>query len=169
MKKFIIQFSIGISLLLSSASAQQAQVLEMFHGEECPHCQAQMRWLPQLEAAYPALEIRKYEVWHNAENQALMANRLNEIGETSTGVPTNIVEGEVVTGFNPEGLVALLEKNYGAPVTDRAALVAGEASGVTLTEGDAGVNWKTLIIILAATFGLIGGVFFFTGGNKSGV
>lgn len=41
-----------------------------FYGEECPDC---IRMMPRLErlARETGIELAKYEVWHNAENDAL--------------------------------------------------------------------------------------------------
>ncbi len=89
--------------------------LEFFHGAECPHCHEEKAWFPQLKALYPNLVIKEYEVWHNPENKKLMKKRLEELNETSSGVPTNIIENEVLVGFSSKKLLALIEKKYGKP------------------------------------------------------
>ncbi len=127
MKKILLGFVLSL-FVFTPALAQKAQVLEFFHGRDCPHCHKEQAWFPTLKEAYPGLDIKMYEVWYNEENQALMQKRLQEIGEQSDAVPTNIIEGEMVVGFDPGKIVDLLEKNYGAPATDRDALLEAGAN-----------------------------------------
>lgn len=112
----ILTISICVSILpFSLVSAQEIPVLEMFHGRECPHCQKQMKWLPTLEKMYPGIEIKKYEVWHEPANQALLEARLAKLGQKFSGVPTNIIKGEVIVGFQSERILEEMEKNFGPP------------------------------------------------------
>lgn len=123
MKKLLFSI-LGISSLFGGffslftapeVSAQQAPVMEFYHGAECPHCHAEKKWFPTLLSYYPDLVIEEYEVWHAPENQKKMQARLKELGKTSGGVPTNIIGDSVIVGFNPEGILAALEANYGPP------------------------------------------------------
>ncbi len=78
-------------------------VLELFYGEECPHCHNELEWLDSLDMnKYPNLRIEKYETWHDEENSDLFKARMKELGEVAQGVPTNIIGGEVVVGFSDE-------------------------------------------------------------------
>lgn len=129
MKK-IISFSLLIAsflILIPASFAQKIPTLEMFHGRECPHCHKQMEWLPELKEMYPDVEIKKYEVWHDTENQALFSARMAELGKKAEGVPTNIIEGDVSVGFNPVQILQLMEKHYGAPT---GKTVAAEAVAI---------------------------------------
>ena len=115
MKKIVLGFILGASFVSVSALAQQRAVLEFFHGAECPHCHEEKGWFPELQQMYPDLEIREYEIWHDEKNRLLAETRLAELGQKLDGVPTNIIEGEVVVGFNQQKIEQLLEKNYGPP------------------------------------------------------
>jgi len=106
---------VAFFLFFSEVFAQQIPVLEVFHGRECPHCQKEMKWLPTLQKMYPSLKIKEYEVWHDEANKALVSKRMKEMGKEFTGVPTNIIEGEVIVGFQPERIVEVLKAKYGAP------------------------------------------------------
>lgn len=106
---------LALFVFVGSALAQQIPTLDFFHGRECPHCQNEKKWFPELKKAYPDIVINEYEVWHDAANQALMNERLDALGAESNGVPTNIIGNEVVTGFVPDAILAILEKNYGPP------------------------------------------------------
>ena len=127
-------------------SAQSIPVLEMFHGQECPHCHKQIKWLPTLEKMYPGINIKEYEVWHNPENKILLDARLAELGQKFTGVPTNIIGGEVVVGFQPEKILELMEKNFGPP------------EKIELSEADESSNLllKSLVLVV-----LGGGLIFY--------
>ena len=120
MKKFRgILIAIMLTFSLTQVFAQKVPVIELFHGAECPHCHAEMKFLPVLEKMYPDLKIEKYEVWHNEENKALADKRLAEFGQKLEGVPTNIIGEDVIVGFQPEKMIKVLEKNYGKPAISR--------------------------------------------------
>ena len=137
--------------------AQQIPTLDFFQGRECPHCQNQKKWLPTLRLAYPDIVINEYEVWHDTENQAIWAARLAEIGETPSGVPSNIIGDTHITGFSPARIVAALEANYGPPAVDILAMEVEEAEPEGLD--------LVLILIVLGGLGLAGGIAFF--GKKS--
>lgn len=119
MKKLLAGFFFGLVVLFSNvALAQQKPILELFHGRECPHCHAEFKWLPQLEKAYPDVEIREYEVWHDAANRVLWEARLRELGQTPRAVPTNIIGNDVIVGFDAQGIATAFEKYYGPPAID---------------------------------------------------
>lgn len=116
--KWILVLFFGMSSWLYGAEAQKIPTLDFFHGRECPHCQNEKAWFPTLKQAYPDIVINEYEVWHEPANQVLWAQRLAEFDMEPSGVPTNIIGDEVITGFAPEQIVAALEATYGAPAVD---------------------------------------------------
>jgi len=136
------------ALPLTSFS-QDIPTLDFFHGRECPHCQNQKKWFPTLKQAYPDIVINEYEVWHDTENQALWAATLAEIGETPSGVPSNIIAGQQITGFSPDRILAALEANYGPPAVD--------VTTIEITEEENGALDLTLILIVLAGLGIAGG------------
>ena len=46
--------------------------LYLFHGDGCPHCAEELKFLDTIQDNYPNLEIVKYEVWYNDENAELL-------------------------------------------------------------------------------------------------
>lgn len=114
-----------------STFAQQIPTLEFFYGETCPHCKDEKKWFPDLKKMYPDIQIKEYEVWYNAENNKLFRERLAQLGETSSGVPTNIIGEDIVIGFLPQEILAALEKNYGPPQieTDNVNVPQGASEG----------------------------------------
>ena len=116
MNKFFRGILIALIISLSSSAyAQKLPVLDFFYGAECPHCHDEMKIFPILKKMYPNLVINKYETWHNPENKKLAEDRLAKLGETLEGVPTNIIEENVIVGFQKEKMLKVLEKSYGKP------------------------------------------------------
>ncbi|MDH3324897.1 MAG: hypothetical protein OEL89_04630, partial [Candidatus Peregrinibacteria bacterium] len=133
MKKFFMLLVSAIFVSGGIVSAQQVQVLELFHGEECPHCHKEKAWLPELKEKFPNLEIREYEVWHNEENKAIFNERLKELGETPQGVPTNVIGNQVIVGFQADKIIAALSGEttpvptlYDTPPTGEEGAESGE-------------------------------------------
>ena len=116
--KYILSLVLGLLFFTSvgSVSAQKAPVLELFHGRDCPHCHAELDWLPELEALYPGLVIDKKEVWFDTANQAAFDKRMAGLGLEAAGVPTNVIGDEVVVGFDKDAILELMRKHYGAPI-----------------------------------------------------
>lgn len=102
-------------LLISTAFAQRMPTLELYHGRDCPHCHKELAWLPDLQAMYPDLKVEKYEVWYDAANQQRFDKRMQSLGQKASGVPTNIINDEVIVGFDKESILALMKKHYGNP------------------------------------------------------
>jgi glutaredoxin len=85
-----------------AADSSDDVVLELFHGEGCPHCAAEREWLGQLGAAYPDLRIDLYEVWDDEANRALLAERAGRLSFEANGVPVTIVGEQVWVGFSQQ-------------------------------------------------------------------
>ncbi|MCF7905661.1 hypothetical protein K9L63_00510 [Candidatus Gracilibacteria bacterium] len=117
------RFLLGCSALLlgflnttNITQAQQVPVMEFYHGAECPHCHEERQWFPELKKLYPDLDIQAFEVWHDASNQKRWTQRMTELGMQPTGVPTNIINNEVIVGFKPVEILSVLKRHYGPPV-----------------------------------------------------
>lgn len=109
-------FALSLALLVYNTTlAQKIPVLELYHGRDCPHCHKELAWLPELEEMYPDLKIESYEVWYDAANQQRFDKRMQSLGQKASGVPTNIINNEVVVGFDKEAILALMQKHYGSP------------------------------------------------------
>ena len=87
-----------------------------YHGATCPHCHALKAFLPEVEKMYPGLMVEEYEIWNNPANAAKARKHIAELGYKLEGVPAIVVEGEVISGFSEQGLLALMKRHYGDPV-----------------------------------------------------
>jgi len=142
MKKLIL-FSLGFVALFGGAFAQQIPTMEFFHGRECPHCQNQKKWFPTLKQAYPDLVIKEYEVWHDAENQALWAKRMADFDRSPSAVPTNIIGNTVVQGFSPEQILTAMAANFGPPAVDVSAASAGPGGSSSTKD----YTWLWIVLV----------------------
>jgi glutaredoxin len=83
-------------------------VITLFWGDGCPHCAAEKAFLDGLVARYPEVAVDAYEVWYDAENQALFAEMAAEHGIEPTGVPGTFVGGRSWIGYS-ESIGAQIE------------------------------------------------------------
>ena len=121
MKKYIVlliailSFIIPLRVKALSVSYNYPETIYLFYGEECPHCEALMKYLDELlqDEKYKNVNFEKYEVWHDKDN----AKKLSDIGEilevNATGVPYLIIGRNVIVGYS-EGMNTEIENiiNY---------------------------------------------------------
>jgi len=147
MKALLLGFFFSLSLFFSPVQAEENITLDLFYGAECPHCHKEMKWLEEVSPQFPELTINKYEVWHDEENKALWKKRMAEFGEEAKYVPTNIMAGEVLVGFDPEKLQEMFLKNMG-----RTAEV-NETNETSWKEYLKNYSWPAMAIMLGAVDG----------------
>ena len=103
MKKIINYIVVLLFLLIIPfgvyAKEDNKVTLYLFHGDGCPHCEEEMKFLETIEGKYDNLEIVKYEVWYNEENSELLDNVIEKFEITRRGVPTNVIGDTIITGF----------------------------------------------------------------------
>jgi hypothetical protein len=74
----------------------------MFHGRECPHCQAMMPLVDKLEKE-EGIALDKKEVWHNEKNADLMRSNRDIIepkcgGQLRTPTFMNPETNDIICG-----------------------------------------------------------------------
>lgn len=96
-----IKYLIFISILFLLPFSVNAATLNLFYGKECPHCEAEMKYLDELKQDMgDDLTINKYEVWHNEENVKLLEKVKKALGDDSNGVPFTIIGSTTIIGYN---------------------------------------------------------------------
>lgn len=75
-------------------------VLYLFHGEECPHCNSERKWLKTIENKYDNLEIVYYEVWHSDENSLYLQEVFNKLEVTKNSIPFTVIGEKYFIGFS---------------------------------------------------------------------
>lgn len=79
---------------------EEKVTLYFFHGNGCPHCAEEDKFLNSIKDNYSNLEIVKYEVWYNEENAELLKKVESVFNITRSGVPTNVIGSTVISGYN---------------------------------------------------------------------
>ena len=75
--------------------------LYLFHGQECPHCEEERKWLDSIKDTYKDnLNIYYFEVWHNEDNAKLMEKVKKEFDIDKNGVPLTIIGEKYYLGFS---------------------------------------------------------------------
>ncbi len=122
--------------------AEEAADLEYYWGDGCPVCEVAEVWLDDLEEANPDLEVARYEVWYDDENQERFVSTLAERGEEASGVPAFVVGEEVWIGYT-EQIAEDIEAELSAAAAEPAA------------EADEGFPFSTVILATIAALGVV--------------
>lgn len=98
--KYILLVFVMFFLFIPNTTAEEKVTLYLFWGDGCPHCAAEQEYFKTLQEEFPNLEIVKYEVWHNEENQRLLNQIATKTEKSFTGVPVTIIGQTIITGFS---------------------------------------------------------------------
>jgi len=104
-KKFLKVFSLfAICYLLFApfSFAKEKVVAYFFYGKGCPHCGKEAQFLDHLEKKYDFLEIKRFEIYHDAENAKLLQKVGQELNIDVSGIPLFIVGEKNIAGFLSE-------------------------------------------------------------------
>ena len=96
-----VLFPSGISLVAAQGRTGTEPfpvAVYVFWGDGCPHCGDQKPFLRQLEADYPNLTVREFEVWHELRHQLLFSRMAVLHGLQGDAVPTVFVGGRTWVG-----------------------------------------------------------------------
>lgn len=99
-----------------------------FWGEGCPHCVEEKPFLEALQQRHLGMDIRSYEVWHDKQNAALLADLFRAYQNSLSGVPMTFVDRKVFVGFTEQTgrqLASAVERCAGAPCVDPLDILAG--------------------------------------------
>lgn len=100
-KIIVLLFLLFLSFI-PNVKAEEKVKLYLFWGDGCPHCEAEQKYLENLKQEFDNLEITKYEVWYNEENNSLLKNIAIATNKTLKGVPVTIIGPTIITGFKTE-------------------------------------------------------------------
>ncbi len=96
-KIIVLVFLLTCSFLLN-VDAKEKISLYFFHGDGCPHCAEEEKLLKKLDKKYD-IEIVKYEVWYNKNNQKLLEKVKRKMDISTNGVPVTIIGPTVFVGY----------------------------------------------------------------------
>lgn len=98
--KKILLFLLLFTIVISPVLAENKVNLYFFYGQGCPHCASEELFLEELEQNYPTLEIFKYEVYSNGDNQELFQQCSALAGTEIQRVPTTFIDMKPHIGFS---------------------------------------------------------------------
>lgn len=104
MKKFIKCFILFFCLLLLfniDCFAKEKVKIYFFHGDGCPHCEEEEKFLDKISAKYKNdVEIIDYEVWKNEDNALFMKDVGERFDVTTNAVPLTVISSTPIVGFS---------------------------------------------------------------------
>lgn len=102
MKKLLLILTLLLILPFSKVTAKEVTAT-LFYGEGCPHCAEEEKYLTTLKYQLGEnLNIEKYEVWNNQENNELFSKVRNALNENHDGVPFLVIGNKSFMGFNDD-------------------------------------------------------------------
>ncbi len=87
-----------------SKEAKNVQI-NFFYSAICPHCKAEEKFLQELEKKYPELEIKRYEVVYQPENQKILQafqEKYQVPDNEKVFVPATFTPTKYFVGFNDQ-------------------------------------------------------------------
>ena len=117
MKKILLMSVILFSLIIPVGTlADNSVCAYYFYGDGCHYCAQIAEYLDQVEQDYPDLELDKFEVWYDSENNKLLQDYFNAYnvpeGPGQRGVPALFIGDSYLIGLGPivQNLTAEIEK-----------------------------------------------------------
>ena len=100
LKKILISclFAFMVFLLFNVRVLAKEVNVYMFYGKTCPHCEEAYEYLKSIENKYD-LNIYRYEVWYDEENQKLMKDVAKYLDVNVSGVPFTIIDNTAIFGY----------------------------------------------------------------------
>ena len=100
MKKYLFIFLFIVFFSCPVFAYDGDITLYFFHGDGCPHCAEESKYLETLSDQYPNLKIEKHEVWYNTKNSALLEKVKSALDTNATGVPFTIIGSKYIIGYS---------------------------------------------------------------------
>ena len=100
MKKYRLLFLFAFILLLFPFAVKADKInMYLFYGDGCPHCAEEEEFLDTYLEEETDVELKKYEVWHNKDNQELLVKAQTAINNHASGVPYLIIGNKPIVGY----------------------------------------------------------------------
>ncbi len=84
----------------SNVSAKEKVKLYFFHGDGCPHCAEEEKFLKKVKKKYPDVKIIEYEVWKDKSNAMLMSRVGKKYGINTNSVPLTVISSTAISGYD---------------------------------------------------------------------
>lgn len=100
MKKLLILF---LLIFIPINTEAKPVTTEIYYGVTCPYCHEELNYLEKLQKRFKDnIEIKKYEVWENEENNKLMESKKENLNVKESGVPFTVIGNTAYLGFNSQ-------------------------------------------------------------------
>lgn len=120
-KIFLIIIALAFLLIPFKAEAKELTI-NLFYGKECPHCEDEQKFLDTLKKQYgDNIEIKKFEVWHDSDNNDLLTKVRKALKNEDTGVPYTVIGTYGFTGYSEDTadkIRNLVKDNIKEPIGD---------------------------------------------------
>lgn len=97
----LVIFIFGISNVFANELGSNFVNIYLFHSDTCPHCNAEIELLNELQDKYDNINIYKYEI-SDSNNYRLFTEVANLMETEITGVPFTVIGDKVYKGFSLE-------------------------------------------------------------------
>lgn len=133
MKKLVFVFTFIIFLLPFAVEADEFNFY-LFYGDGCPHCRDLENYLEEEYSNDKEMNLYKYEVWNDENNQELWKKVQDVTGEEARGVPYFIIGEEVYQGYSKgdtweKKIDKAIKKAKKGGYTDNVGITLGIKSG----------------------------------------
>ena len=99
MKKLVYILTFIFLLIPFAVNAEEFNFY-LFYGDGCPHCADLESYLEEEYSDDKEVNLHKYEVWYDSENQELWKKVEEVTGEEALGVPYFVIGEDVFQGYN---------------------------------------------------------------------
>ena len=99
MKKFKVLLFLLLLIIPFSIKAETKVDLYLFYGDGCPHCAEEERFLNKYLKDKDDIELHKYEVWHDKDNQEILRKVQDAINNHASGVPYMVIGNKPIVGY----------------------------------------------------------------------
>ncbi len=122
----------------TSEPHEETVLVQVFERLDCAHCQAEKRYLTELEQRESAVVVRYIDI-DTPEGKALF-EQFAESQKLSKATPVTVIGASVFQGFDSpkttgKRIEDLIERNHGRPVIGIAGILAGQKSNVEESVG----------------------------------
>lgn len=101
-KKILFLLTLFLILPFAKVNAEEVTV-NVFYGNGCPHCAKEDKYLNVLKQELgDNIEIKKYEVWDNKENNELLKKVRTTLNDDNEGVPFVVIGNKYFNGYNDD-------------------------------------------------------------------
>lgn len=168
MKKFSAIIAIMIGLLFIPLSVFADSIVDednkvkvyFFRGQGCSHCQEAEEFFDSIKDEYDKYyDLVDYEVWYNKDNQELMNNVADLLGQDVKGVPYIIIGKKTWNGYSSDyadEIKQAIKDEYDKASDSRYDIMDYVINGKKEESNDV----LALILILLIAGGITGGIIY---------